>query len=95
MFSVVHREVPKGAMIGLPCIEMLGGFTECSLLFSIYDGRGDGRCDGGGDFVLNGEDVGQIAVIPRRPDVSACRGVDELACYANTIACGRTLPSNT
>src|SRR5262245_18614528 len=56
-FSAVQPEVPKAAVIRFPCIEMLGRFMECSLLFSIYDGRGYGRSDRGGDFVLNGENV--------------------------------------
>jgi hypothetical protein len=63
MFSTAHPEVPKAAVIRLPGIEMLDRFMECSLLFSIYDGRGDGRSGCAGDFVLDGENVRQIAIV--------------------------------
>ena len=45
VLSVVQAEVPKTAVIRLPCIEMLGRFMERSLLFGIYDGRRYGRRD--------------------------------------------------
>ena len=57
MFSAVEPKVPKAAVIRLPRIEMLDRFMQCSLLFSTYDGGAYGRRDGGGDFVLDGENV--------------------------------------
>src|SRR5262245_60904174 len=57
MFSAIQSEVPKATVVRLPCIEMLGRFMECSLLFGIHDGRGYGRRDCGSDFVLDGKNV--------------------------------------
>ena len=42
--------------------------------------------DGGGDFVLNGEDIGQLAIEALRPELVAAFGIDELRRDAHAIA---------
>src|SRR5262245_16171928 len=78
--------MPHPAVVGLPRVETLSRFAECSLLFGIYDGGCYRRCDGDGDFVLDGENVGHVTVKARGPDMGACRCVDQLPSYANAIA---------
>jgi len=63
MFSIVHLELPKTAVIRLPRIEMLDRLTEHSFLFSFYNGRRYRRCDCGGDLILDYKNVRQIAVV--------------------------------
>ena len=45
-----------------------------------------GLCDGLGDFVLNGEDVGELAVVPLGPEVIAVLGVDQLRGHADAAS---------
>jgi hypothetical protein len=42
--------------------------------------------DGLGDVVLNGEDVGKLAVVAFRPEMIAVLRVDELCGYADTVS---------
>ncbi len=42
--------------------------------------------DGGGDLVLDGEDVGELAVVALGPDVAVGRGVDQLDGDAHPVA---------
>ena len=49
--------------------------------------------DGGGDFVLNGQDIGQLAIEALRPQLVSAFGIDELRRDAHAIAAARTLPS--
>src|SRR5260370_33799066 len=42
--------------------------------------------DSVGDFVLDGKNVGQVAIIPICPNMSAVVAIDELTCYAHASA---------
>jgi hypothetical protein len=55
--------MPHAAVVRFPGIEPLGRFTEHSFLFRIYDGGRYGRRDCARDFILDGENIRQIAVV--------------------------------
>src|SRR5580693_3567732 len=42
--------------------------------------------DGGGDFVLDGKDVGHLAVVALGPEMVSIRGLDELGRYADAVS---------
>jgi hypothetical protein len=41
--------------------------------------------DGFGDLALNGEDIGQIAIVSLRPEMSVVAGVDELRVHPHLV----------
>jgi hypothetical protein len=41
--------------------------------------------DGGGDFILDGEDVGHLAVVTLGPEMVSIRGLDELGRHADAV----------
>ena len=47
----------------------------------------NGGNDGGGYFILDGEDVFKFAIVPLCPDVLVFDGVDELGVYPYPVPC--------
>jgi hypothetical protein len=59
------------------------GGDACGIAFGQLDLEGDGDCLG--DFVLQFEEVGQLAVVALGPEMPARRGVDELRRHAKLV----------
>jgi hypothetical protein len=66
--------------------------VQCELLH-IGQVQRQGIDDGVGDLVLEGEDVGDRAVIAIGPHMAAAKGIDELGVDSDLVAARRTFPS--
>ena len=71
--------------------------ATCTSMYVVVKILCQRTCNPTSDLVLNGEDVGQIAVVAVGPDVGAGLGVDELRGDANAIArpCARCLRAHS
>src|SRR6516162_3330078 len=78
--------MPQAALIGLPSVKPLRRFAQNALLFGLGQRRLDDPGDAGGNLVLYGEDVAEVAVVAIGPDVSAGDCIDQLRGDAHPIA---------
>ena len=81
--AVVQHLAGEHALVGH---HVGGGLAVGALVGGGLDPAGQGGRDGGGDLVLDGEDVGELAVVALGPDVAVGRGVDQLDGDAHPVA---------
>ena len=70
-----------------PCVQAAGWLRADTLTFVAFYRRIDDRDNLLGDFVLNREDVFEVAVVLFRPDMMAGFRIDQLSGHANPAAC--------
>ena len=80
--------MPQAALIGLPSVKPLRRFAQNALLFGLGQRRLDDPGDAGGNLVLYGEDVAEVAVVAIGPDVSAGDCIDKFGAEAGSAAGG-------
>src|SRR6266705_1406558 len=69
-------EMPHAALIGTPGIKACRRLAHRPLLLGVSDGRRDGDGRGLSDFILHGENVGEITVVALCPDMVASPGLN-------------------
>ena len=81
--GLLVKEMPKAAMIGLPCIQTVRGFPTDALALRLPHRRLNRRSNVSSNFVLYSKYVSEIAVISLRPEVGAGCRFDELCSESN------------
>src|SRR6516225_10377767 len=79
-------EMRKGADQALPGVELFGWLALAAEVLGRVEFRLDRRYHPLGDFVLEYEDVGELAVVALGPNVGSGRGLDQLRGNAQTVA---------
>src|SRR5439155_22865073 len=83
---VRFAQMPRAALLGRPGIEAGWRLAHGPLQFGVGNGWGDGDRHRLGDLVLDGENVGEIPVIPVGRGVVAGFRLDQLRSDPNAIA---------
>ena len=78
--------MPHPALIGTPGIKTCRRLAHRPLLLGGSDGRRDGDGRGLSDFILHGENVGEITVVALGPDMIAGLGLNKLCGHPNAVA---------
>src|SRR5215831_21003450 len=71
-------EMPQAALIGFPTIKPFRRLSQHALLLGLGQRWLDDPRDAGGNLVLHGEDVAEIAVVAIGPDMGSGNRIDQL-----------------
>src|ERR1700732_2210795 len=84
VFAPDLMEMPHTLSHGIPRVEIFRS-ADCRPRLDLEQFRLDCACNALGDLVLNGEDIGEVPVIPLGPDVRSGSCVNQLRRDANPV----------